>query len=209
MTMKSLLIFLLPSLLFAVSPARAEPVKPEAVVATFGDVPIHAEEMAFHIRDQVALVAVHFKSRHQVDLTNESWLQEIGGEIPVEMLKARAVHACRISKAIQALAMESGVAGKLPFPGFARACEKLNRTRAEARAEGRILYGLVEYAPAQLYKYKLTNMRNHLRDRDLTEDYDRREADVQAAIATKMAAMPPKPESEGLRLLVAQQVGAR
>ncbi len=207
--MKRILIHLIPSLLIAVSITHAERVKPDAVVATFGDVPIHAEEMAFHIRDHVALVAVHFKSNHQVDLSGSKWIEEIGGETPVEMLMDRAVHSCRISKAIQLLAVEHGVGEKLPFPGFAEFCEQLNRQRSEARSGNRILHGLVQYSPAQLYKYKLTNMRNHLRDRDLTKDHGQRELDARAEIEKKIAAMHVKLDSEKLSILIAHQVGAR
>ncbi len=188
--------------------AGADPVDPAVVVAHFGDVPIYAEEMVLHIRDEVALVAVHFTKTYKVHLSKEAWLKDFDGEVPVEMLKQRALDSCREAKAIQVLAVEYGVGERLPFPGLAAHCERLNRSRAAARDAGKILYGSLEYSPHQFYKYKLSNMRNHLRDVVSKGVYEQRESALSTSIAKRMEELPVKVDVRELDPLVAGQVGA-
>lgn len=198
-----------PLVLWFVSTATAGSVSPEAVVATFGDTPIYAEEMSLHIRDNVALVAVHFKTRHKVDLSVEGWEKKMEGETALELLKERSVQASRVSKAIQRLALRHGVGEPLPFPRFAQACDEINQTRSEAKATGQTLYGLVKFSPAQLYKYQLTNMSNRLRDRHLQLAFDQRKIDLQAAIEAEVAAMPVKLNDQIMDRLLSEQISTR
>ncbi|MEM9480194.1 MAG: hypothetical protein AAGA58_11135 [Verrucomicrobiota bacterium] len=206
--MKKLLVFLSVILPIALLPASGQNVDPEVTVATLGDVPIHAEEFFFHIRDHVAMVAVHFKKEHSVDLSGKDWLKEYNGEVPLMRLQERALESCRTAKAIQLLAVEHEVGEKLPFPGFAKICAEINRARAKGKAEGRVLYGPVEFSPSQLYKYKITNMRNHLRDRDLQRSHQEREEALKAAIEKRVNAMPLVLRTEALHKLLVESVGA-
>ncbi|MDF7798612.1 hypothetical protein P4C99_04010 [Pontiellaceae bacterium B1224] len=183
-------------------------VDPNTVVAHFGDVPIYAEEVTFHIRDQVALVAVHFKTRHQADLSGDNWLQYYEDEVPLELLMERSLESCRRSKAIQVLALKHELAEQLPFPGFGNVCEQINAARAKGRTEGRVLYGPLAYSPAQLYKYKLTNMQNHLKTFLADVESQGRDALQEETIQEQMMNMPVTLEKQTLNQLIAEQVGA-
>ena len=196
-------------LLMPIAFAASDSVNPNTVVAHFGEVPIFAEEFSLHIREQVALVAVHFKTRHQVDLSGDNWLQRYKNDIPAELLMQRSLESCRRSKAIQLLALKHELAEKLPFPGFEEVCKQINQARAEGRAEGRILYGPLEYTPAQLYKYKLTNMQNHLRDFLSSGDGLYQEIGFEETVKKQVKEMPVTLEKEALNQLIAERIGAR
>lgn len=188
--------------------ANAGEVKPEEIVAHFGDTPIYAEELAFHLRDEVALVAVYFKTTHGVDLAGKAWRGRFGGHVPLERLRERALESCRTAKAVQCLAVERGLSEPLSFPGFAASCADLNRFRAEAKTEGRTLYGPLAYDPPQLYKYLMGNMCNRLRDTPGEVDYDRREAMLRSSIDQRRDQMSVRVDPARLDTLAAAQVGA-
>ena len=207
--MKQFIISALAPLFISAAVAASGSVTPDTVVAHFGDVPIYAEEFTFHIRDQVALVAVHFKTKHQVDLSGDDWLQQYKSEIPAELLMQRSLESCRRAKAIQLLALKHELDEMLPFPGFQEMCGKLNQARASAKAEGRMLYGPLEYSPAQLYRYKLTNMQNRLKNVLPDGDEQHREAVLEERIKAQIQDMPVTLQKEVLNRLIAEQVGAR
>jgi hypothetical protein len=187
--------------------AAADSVHPGDVVAHFGSVPVFAEEMVLHLRDQVALVAVHFTRTYGAHLSGEDWLATYEGERPVDRLREQALDACREAKAIQGLAADHGMGEPLPFPGLAAHCDRLNRARAAARADGRILYGVLAYSPDQYYKHILSTMRNRLRDTVFDGSYEERERALRRALATRREDMPVTVVARNLDRLVAGQVG--
>jgi len=136
-------------------------------------------------------------------------MREFGGEVPLEVLEQRALRSCREAKAIQSLAIQEGVGEMLPFPKFSAYCAERNRSRAAAKAEGRILFGPLEYSTAQLYKYQLGNMRNHLREALSREEYARREAALASAIRSQMDSQTVRVNQAELDDLTAAQVGAK
>lgn len=191
-----------------VSAVYAETTRPDEVVAYFGDTPVYAEEMALHIRDHVALVAVHFKTRHNQDLAGKNWLTEVDGETPVALLQQRALASCQKAKAIQLLAQENNIGKPLSFPGFSEACQQMNQKRAKDKAEGKILYGPLEYTPSQLYEYKLGNMRIHLKDVLSSGTFEQKDQALENAIQKRIDSWSIRLEAPKLQTLIAEQVGA-
>jgi hypothetical protein len=156
--MKGSLGYLIVPLLFAATVAWTGEIGSSEVVAHFGEIPIYAEDLVFHIRDEVALVAVHFRKTYQADLSGKDWLKDFDGEVPVERVKQRALESCRTAKVIQVLSMEHGVGEQFPFPGFAEVCERVNQAWAKGKADGWILYGPLEYSPARMKSEKLDRL---------------------------------------------------
>lgn len=178
---KTLCIIILVPLLVLIA-ATTGMVKSDEPVAYFGKTPVYAEEVDFHLRDQLALVAVYFKHTHQVDLSGDIWLKSHNGEVPADVLKTRALEACLTAKIIQRMAMEHHVGTELPFPGFTEACNQMNQSRLNDQKQGRILHGLIEYSPRQLYKYQMGNLRNQLLEVYSDGDYEQAEIELSKAI---------------------------
>jgi hypothetical protein len=186
----------------------AAQVTPGTLVARFGETPIYSEELSFHIREQVALVANYFTIEHQVNLDGRNWTQSFGGEVPVEVLRGRALDACLRAKVIQLLALEKDLGEVLPFPGFSERCEEINQFRREVVRKGGVVYGPPSFSPAQLYRYKVSNQYNQLLGQDLELDYAVRKDRLEEAIEARSQQMPITPILPALDELVLEHVGA-
>ena len=195
-------MIILAPLLLSVA-AATETVKSEEPVAHFGDTPVYAEEVGFHLRDQLALVAVYFKKSHQVDLSGETWLKSYNGDVPVELLQRRALDACWIAKTIQLLAKEHHVGKELPFPGYSEACNRMNQARLKDREQGRVIYGLAQYSPRQLYKYQMGNLRIQLLEGFADGNYEQGELKLRSAIKERQEKVSLKADLEKIGQLTA------
>lgn len=208
MMMNRLIKTFLMTLMMAMA-TQGEVEKGASPVAFFGEHPVHAEEFQLHLRNHVALVAVHFKTQHDRDLSGSEWLEEYGGEVPIELLQTRALKSCQKAVALQVLRESRQIGERLPFPDFAEACRKVNQERVRDRAEGKILYGPVQYSPSQLYAYKLGNIRIQLKDALSSGTFEEKDQALEEALQELIGKWEVRLESEKLQALAAQKVGAQ
>ena len=111
-------------------------------VASVGGHPVTRDEVLFHM------------SRVAAAVTNELGGADDGGAL----LRQRALDEIRHDKTLLILAQEQGLLDSVDHDDFLADVEEENDSRARARDSGEVVYGVTEFAPAEYWTKRLTDL---------------------------------------------------
>lgn len=122
-----------------------------AVVATVNGEPVTVAEFRLLLGKHRASVYGYFHDKYAADNTPQFWTTSFGGEVPLEKLKAEAIHESATIKVQQQLALQKGLVADIDFPAFLRKLRAENKRRAAAVAGGQAIYGPSSYDERAYY----------------------------------------------------------
>ncbi|KPV57646.1 peptidylprolyl isomerase [Paenibacillus sp. A3] len=145
----------------------------EDVIATVNGSPIHVEEFQRAIRLNKSAIMNYFRDQHHADQSETFWTTSFDGEIPIEMLKKKALDDCVRLKVRLLQAKDLGILQDISYPGFLRQLQQENHRRAEAIKNRQVVYGPERYDEDTYLEYLLTNstlaVKQHLQQNALKQ----------------------------------------
>lgn len=123
------------------------------LVATLGSESITSTELKHWMLLEKANVYNYFYRKYKVDDSNQFWTQELGGEIPLEKLKAIALEKAKRCKVQQILALEKGVIKTTNFDEIIGEIDGVNEERMEKAEKGEPIYGPVQFTTRTYFSH--------------------------------------------------------
>ncbi|HEY0827608.1 MAG TPA: hypothetical protein VGE40_05905 [Bacilli bacterium] len=148
------------------------------VVAKVNDEPILFHEFKAGMMDHRTETIVYFHEKHDADANHKGfWQQTFGEEVPLEVLKEKALKHLTGIKVQQMLAKEMGVLDDLSYEAFLEQLNKENKVRKERLARKEVIFGPQQYDEKTYFNYVFSNMVIDLKkalaeDRFVYSDHD-------------------------------------
>lgn len=138
------------------------PVLPESSrqnhsIATVNGTPIHVNEFRKAIQANKAQVTDYFYDKYNAQPSASFWTTAYGGEIPLEVLKKKALEECVRIKVQQIIAKEQGVMPDISYEGFLNSLKIENNRRQKAIDEHKVIFGPVQYTENAYFEYWMRN----------------------------------------------------
>lgn len=140
--------------------------KSRATAFTVNGLGVEKEELIQYMRDNMAVIAAELEETWGLDSTREDfWTAPQNGIEPFAALKEEAMRQIVRIKVEQLCAREQGIETPLYYSGQLRQLEEQNRRRAEAEANGEVLYGPVERNYSAYFREWYLEMQQKLREK--------------------------------------------
>ncbi|MEC0370103.1 peptidyl-prolyl cis-trans isomerase [Paenibacillus chibensis] len=126
-------------------------------IATVDGMPIAMPEFEKAARRNMSGVLSYFHEKYGAAQTSGFWKSSFGGEVPLAVLKQKALDDAVRTKIRQRIAADEGVLGDISYSGFLRGLEQENARRAKAAANHEVIYGPIQYNEDTYFEYVMTN----------------------------------------------------
>ncbi|WP_145021022.1 hypothetical protein [Paenibacillus sp. Y412MC10] len=144
------------------------------VIATVNGVPVHINEFRRAITANKAGVISYFYEKYGAEPSPAFWTTSYGGQIPLEMIKQRALETSVNIKIQQIIAQEQGVLRDIDEDSFIQSLERENKRRQKAIRDHQVVFGPASYSEDAYFEYVMTNaivsVKNHLMEQDWKPD---------------------------------------
>lgn len=128
------------------------------IVATVNGEQIHVDEYYRVLEKSRAKVYSYFYQKYKAQDSEDFWIKNYSGEIPVQMLREKTLEECKRIKVQQMLAKEKGVVESTDYPKFLRDWERENKRRQEAVRQGKVIYGPEVYSKSAYFEKVFSDM---------------------------------------------------
>ena len=140
-----------------------QPADPARTVARVNGEAIDARELELAMLEQRALV-LDEAQRRGVGVGPDFWIRPVGGVVPLEEVRARALRTLTRRKLEQLLARKVGLIGDLSYAALLEDLALENARRSEVLARGGVIYGPTRYDEGGYTDYRQANLvQAHLR----------------------------------------------
>lgn len=119
------------------------------------NVPVQADEMMFFLENE--RVGVLMQLNKKTLLKNPLGQSGAEDESTIEMLKRKAIHQLVWIKVQQQLMKDHGIKKEIGFSGFLQEWNSINLEREKAVADGKIIYGTVNYTKQNYFYHTFNN----------------------------------------------------
>jgi hypothetical protein len=126
-------------------------------IATVNGTPIHLNEFQKAIQANKAQITDYFHVKYNTQQSASFWSTSFGGEIPLELLKKKALDDCVRVKVQQIIAKEQGVMSDISYEGFLRSLKTENDRRQKAINDHKVIFGPVQYTENAYFEYVMSN----------------------------------------------------
>lgn len=111
------------------------------VVAEINGAPVTSNELKFFMNKHQLEVTAYFQQKYKANINDNFWLRNYAGEIPIAILRERAIRSCIALKVKQGAALKQGLIGDYNYESFIKNLQKENERRAEKKRKGEVFYG--------------------------------------------------------------------
>lgn len=145
----------------ALAKEKLAPKEPAAgsseAIATVDGMPIVMPEFEKAARRNMSGILSYFHEKYGASQTSGFWTSSFGGEVPLAVLKQKALDDAVRMKIRQRIAADEGALGDISYSGFLRGLEQENARRTKAVANHEVIYGPVQYDEDTYFEYVMTN----------------------------------------------------
>lgn len=126
-------------------------------IAQIDGTPISLTEYNRTVQMNQSNIMNYFREKYNAELTEDFWNTAYGDEIPLEVLKKKALEDSVNIKVRQMLAKEQGIVQDISYPAFLSQFKEENAKRAKALEKNEVVYGPAQYNEESYFEYVLTN----------------------------------------------------
>lgn len=137
----------------------------KSYIATVNGDPVSIEEFRHMSGNIKASVFDYFSKKYGVQDSEKFWSSSYGGEVPIELVKKKALEECIKLRVQYALAKREGIVEDTTYKAFLKSLDEENARRREAVAKKQVVYGPVQYDADTYLKYVLGNISTHLKEK--------------------------------------------
>jgi hypothetical protein len=135
-----------------------------SIVAWVNGIPIEEGEMQRAMNENRSLVLNYFYEQYGVEDSSEFWYGTYGGEVPVDLLKQKALEMLIQYKVERGLAYEAKLIQSLDYKSFLTDWRQENKRRKQTVAENGVIYGPVAFSEAQYFQYSHSKLMIELKE---------------------------------------------
>jgi hypothetical protein len=162
-----------------------------ATVFSVDGEPVSKAEFAGCMSDLRAEIFQYFVEKHGAGDSGEFWHANFNGEVPIEVLKLRALERLKRIKTEQIVMKGKGLAQDISYGGYLQIFREENERRRKALQEGKPVYGPMQYEERTYYhvlhgnrvaeaKRRLANEDWRLSGSEIDQRYEKMIADMVA-----------------------------
>lgn len=171
LSIAGLFILIVVTILLIAKPAFTQTHHEDAYIATVDGVEIHVSEFQRAIDANRAGIIKYFHEKYDAAPSAVFWTTPYGGnEIPLELIKKKALEDSIDQKIRQILAKEQGVLPDISYAGFMQNFNLENQRRQQAIKNHQVIFGPAQYTEDAYYEYMMANtalsVKNHLMEHD-------------------------------------------
>lgn len=164
-------ILIMVTILLIAKPAFTQTHHEDAYIATVDGVEIHVSEFQRAIDANRAGIIKYFHEKYDTAPSAAFWTTPYGGnEIPLELIKKKALEDSINQKIRQILAKEQGVLPDISYAGFMQNFNLENQRRQQAIKNHQVTFGPAQYTEEAYFEYVMANtalsVKTHLMQRD-------------------------------------------
>lgn len=164
-------ILIVVTILLIAKPAFTQTHHEDAYIATVDGVEIHVSEFQRAIDANRAGIIKYFHEKYDAAPSAAFWTTPYGGnEIPLELIKKKALEDSINQKIRQILAKEQEVLPDISYAGFIQNFNLENQRRQQAIKNHQVIFGPAQYTEEAYYEYMMANtalsVKNHLMEHD-------------------------------------------
>lgn len=153
-------IFFLIALFITVSCGKNE----AEIVAYINHEVITVSELKHWMLLEKASVFSYFYRKYRAEDSKNFWTQKQGDEVPIEMLKERALEKAKRCKTQQILALEKGIIETASFDDIIKEMEEVNDNRRKKVDRGEPIYGPIQFTSRTYFSHVFDKMVLQLKD---------------------------------------------
>ncbi|NQX59799.1 peptidyl-prolyl cis-trans isomerase [Paenibacillus qinlingensis] len=135
-----------------------------STVAWVDGIPIEKGEMLRVMNQNRSYVFNYFHDKYGAENSPSFWEGRIGGEVPKELLKKKALDTLIRIKVEDKLANDEHLNNTLDYKSFLTAWLLENKRRKETVAKGGVIYGPAQFDEGQYFEYSHSKMKIELKD---------------------------------------------
>ncbi|OZB98359.1 hypothetical protein CJP46_04170 [Paenibacillus sp. XY044] len=169
------------------------------VIATVNGVPIHINEFRRAMTATKAGVISYFHEKYDADLSPAFWTTAYGGEIPLEMIKKRALEASVNIKIQQIIAQEQGVLEDIDDDSFVQSLQRENKRRQTAINHHQVVFGPAQYSEEAYFEYVMTNAVVSVKNDLMAHEWKPDEQQLKRFYESQKSARPEDPAFDAVR----------
>lgn len=164
-------ILIVVTILLIAKPAFTQTHHEDAYIATVDGVEIHVSEFQRAIDANRAGIIKYFHEKYDAAPSAAFWTTPYGGnEIPLELIKKKALEDSINQKIRQILAKEQGVLPDISYAGLMQNFNLENQRRQQAIKNHQVIFGPAQYTEEAYFEYVMANtvlsVKNHLMEHD-------------------------------------------
>ncbi|SFH00054.1 hypothetical protein [Pedobacter insulae] len=133
------------------------------LIATVNGYPLHLKELQYEMSNQRTRVYAYFAAKCDLGETALDWTKRYHGEVPLEVLKKRALEQAVAIKVQQIEMKKHGIDVAINYEQFVRKYEEATLKRKEAIKNGDIVFGPPIYTAQNYFNYVFSNQLNALK----------------------------------------------
>ncbi|OCT11075.1 hypothetical protein A8709_05100 [Paenibacillus pectinilyticus] len=152
----------------------------DAIVATVNGVPVEVSEFKQQIAAERAGVFNYFHKKYGVEDGADFWVTSHDGEVPLEMIKQRALDAEVKVKVQQIVMQEKGIVADISYATFLRNLADENARRKAAIQKKEPIYGPIQVGEHDYFAYLMSNAVIKLKQVLAEKELDATEAKLKA-----------------------------
>lgn len=127
--------------------------KNNTAVFTIDEKPVVKAEFILLMSDNRSDVFTYFFQKYHISDNSAFWTSRFGNEVPLQVLKQKAIVRLRQVRAVRDLAEMNGISTPASYPIFLKNLSAKNRSRKSPTEKGDAVYGPVSFSAIQYYQY--------------------------------------------------------
>ena len=131
--------------------------KENRTLAEINGEPVSVKEFKMILADYSSSTYSYFKQKYGVEDSVDFWTKSIGGEVPIDYARKKALEAIARIKIEQSLAKEKGIVKDIAYSSLLKKLEEENKSRREAISKGQVIYGPMKYSEREYFNYVHSN----------------------------------------------------
>lgn len=177
------LVFLSVAILAKPKPSNAN--QEDAFIATVNGIPIHTSEYQRAIHANKSGIIHYFHEKYDAGQSATFWTTSFGGEIPLELLKEKALENSVSLKIQQIIAKEQGVLPEISYDSFLQNLNHENERRRKAIKNNQVVFGPAQYTEEAYLEYVMGNSILSVKNRLMDQEWKPTEQQMRTFYETK------------------------
>lgn len=136
--------------------------KEESFIATVNGDQISVREFKNALINLRTDIFTYFNQKYGAEISNDFWTRTFNGEVPIELVKRKALDNCIKVRIQYALAKREGILQDTSYSSFLRSLDEENNRRKAAIEKKQVIYGPVQYSESNYFAYTLSNLTSKL-----------------------------------------------
>lgn len=178
-----ILVFLTVAIIAKPKPSNAN--QEEDFIATVNGIPIHATEYQRAINANKSGIIHYFHEKYDAEQTTTFWTTSYGGEIPLELLKKKALEDSVNLKIQQIIAKEQGVLSEISYSSLLQNLNHENERRRKAIKNNQVVFGPAQYTEEAYLEYVMGNSILSVKNRLMKQDWKPNEQQLRTFYETQ------------------------